>query len=57
MTTIEKIRYEIQKYLEDECINEDEAQGIFTCIDIIDKYAEQEPQDRICPYDYCRYEC
>ena len=41
MKTLEKIRYEIQKYLEDECINEDEAQGIFTCIGIIDKYAEQ----------------
>ena len=55
MTTLEKIRYEMQKYLEDECINEDEAQGIFVCIDIIDKYASEEC-DRDC--EHCAYlEC
>ena len=55
MTTLEKIRYGIQKYLEDECINEDEAQGIFVCIDIIDKYASEEC-DRDC--EHCAYlEC
>ena len=41
MTTLEKIRAEIRKYLEDECINEKEAEGIMFCLEIIDKYAEQ----------------
>ena len=38
MYVIEDITHEIRKYLEDVCINENEAEGIMFCLDVMDKY-------------------
>ena len=37
-TVIEDITHEITKYLEDVCINENEAEGIMFCLDVMDKH-------------------
>ena len=38
MSVIEDITHEIRKYLEDVCINENEAEGIMFCLDVMDKH-------------------
>ena len=40
MSVIEDIKAEIMKYVEDEYINENEAQGMMFCCDIIDKHTK-----------------
>ena len=37
-SVIEDITHEIRKYLEDVCINENEAEGIMFCLDVMDKH-------------------
>ena len=39
---IEDIKHEIRKYLEDGCINENEAEGIMFCLDVMDKHIGKE---------------
>ena len=41
-TPLDDIEHEIRKYLEDECINENEANGIMFCLDIIDNHIGKE---------------
>lgn len=41
-TPLNDIEHEIRKYLEDECINENEANGIMFCLDIIDNHIGKE---------------
>ena len=58
MTTLEKIRAEIQKVLDKERDFSTEsakaqALALFWVLEIIDKYAEQEPTS---PCDLCRYD-
>ena len=43
---IEDIKSEIMKYVEDECINENEAQGMMFCCDIIDKHTKGDTDGR-----------
>ena len=38
LSVFEDIEHEIRKYLEDVCINENEAEGIMFCLDIIDNH-------------------
>lgn len=58
MTTIEKIKAEIRKMLDRERDFTSEnakvqALALFWVLEIIDKYAEQEPK---CPCDLCMYD-
>ena len=42
LSVIEDIKHEITKYLEDVCINENEAEGIMFCLDVMDKHIGKE---------------